>query len=122
MVAGYLGPLGRMNMVKPQILSREVVCETIGAWGKGAISDEEMHLWATNNYFPLHQQVAPGHPEHVALAIGIALTEFECTTPPYQFGRDVALRAIALIDASASEFASKKAAFVEAVQGAKHAP
>jgi hypothetical protein len=97
------------------------VCDIIAAWRDGAMSDEALHLWATNNYFPLHQPVAPGSPDQVALAIGIVLTEFECTRPPYPFGRDVADFAIHFIAATPEESDKMKAAFLSAVQRSNHA-
>ena len=62
------------SMQPSDILSREVVCSAVGDWGRGDLSDEQMHFWATNNYFPAHKVVAPNEPDHVALAIGIVLT------------------------------------------------
>jgi hypothetical protein len=102
-------------MVDPKVLSRDAVCFTILSWGTGVLTDEEMYLWATNNYFPAHQQVAPGEPDHVALAIGITLTEFECARPPYKFGREVAASAVAFINAEPNEFETQKIAFLQSL-------
>jgi hypothetical protein len=86
------------------------------------MSDEDMHLWAMSNYFPLHQQVAPGDPDHVALAIGIVLTEFERCRPPFPFGREAALRAIDLIRSSSADFDSRRSAFLLSAAPPKNAP
>jgi hypothetical protein len=74
-----------------------------------------MHLWSMNNYFPLHQQVAPGEPDRVARAIGIVLTEFECAEPPYPFQRNVAALALALLSAQESEFDERQRDFYSSV-------
>jgi hypothetical protein len=102
-------------MARTKALTRDEVCTVIQSWGAGATSDQEMHLWATNNYFPLHQQVAPGEPDRVALAIGIVLTEFECAKPPYPFRSNVATFALALIRAQDSEFEQLKRDFYESL-------
>ena len=86
------------------------------------MSDELLHVWATNNYFPLHQAVAPGSPDQVALAIGIVLTAFECTRPPYPFGRDVVDRGIRLIRSSPKEFEPAKAEFLSSIARVENAP
>ena len=80
-----------------------------------------MHLWATNNYFPLHQQVAPGQPDRVALAIGIVLTEFECAKLPYPFQRNVATAAIAFMMAQDSEFEQRRSDFYDSMASSKDA-
>jgi hypothetical protein len=98
-------------MARTEALTHEEVCAVIQSWGTGTASDLEMHLWATNNYFPLHQQVAPGQPDRVALAIGIVLTEFECAKPPYPFQRNVAAAALAFILARDSEFEQRRSDF-----------
>lgn len=108
--------------MKPsEILSREVVCSAIGDWGRGDLSDEQMHFWATNNYFPAHKVVAPNEPDHVALAIGIVLTEFECAAPPYKFDKAVAASARALLDSDVTEFEARKAVFFDSLRLHKHA-
>lgn len=108
-------------MPRTEALSREEVCAVIDSWGNGAKTDQEMWLWATNNYFPLHQHIAPGHADQVALSIGIVLTEFECNKPPYPFQRNVAAAALAFIEASDSEFEERKAGFYTSVASGKHA-
>ena len=67
-------------MPTPEVLTSEQVCAAIGRWAIGDLSDEQMQLWATNNYFPAHQVVAPNEPDHVTLAIGVVLTELECAS------------------------------------------
>lgn len=109
------------SMVPSESLFSEVVCSTLGDWGRGGLSDEQMHFWATNNYFPAHQVVAPNEPDHVALAIGIVLTEFECAKRPYKFGRTVAAYALALIEADANGFEACKAKFFDSLRLHKHA-
>ena len=108
-------------MVPSESLSSEVVCSALGDWGRGHLSDEQMHFWATNNYFPAHQVVAPNEPDQVALAIGIVLTEFECAKPPYKFGRAVAAYALALIESDANEFEACKVEFFDSLRLHKHA-
>lgn len=98
-------------MARTEALTRHEVCAAIQSWGAGASSDEDMQLWATNNYFPLHQHVAPGEPDSVAIAIGLVLTEFECARPPYPFPRSIAAHALALINAQESEFEELKSSF-----------
>jgi hypothetical protein len=93
----------------------------IQSWGTGSTSDLEMHRWATNNYFPLHQQVAPSEQDHVALAIGIVLTEFECAKLPYPFQRNVAASALEFIWAQDSEFEQRKIDFYECLASGKNA-
>ena len=109
------------SMQPSKILSREVVCSAVGDWGRGDLSDEQMHFWAMNNYFPAHQVVAPNEPNHVALAIGIVLTEFECAAPPYKFDKAVAASALALIDSGAAEFEERKSVFFDSLRLHKHA-
>jgi len=108
-------------MVPSESLSSEVVCSALGDWGRGDLSDEQMHFWATNNYFPAHKVVAPNEPDHVALAIGIVLTEFECANPPYKFGRAVAPYALALIESDANEFEALRAEFFDSLRLHRHA-
>lgn len=108
-------------MVPSEVLSSEVVCSALGDWGMGDLSDEQMHFWATNNYFPAHQVVAPNESDHVALAIGIVLTEFECARPPYKFDKAVAANAVALINSDANELEARKAEFFDSLRLRKHA-
>jgi hypothetical protein len=108
-------------MAPSEVLSSEVVCSALADWRRGDLSDEQMHFWAINNYFPAHQVVAPNEPDHVALAIGIVLTEFECTKPPYKFDKAVAANALALIDSDAKEFEARKAIFFDSLREYKHA-
>lgn len=109
-------------MGPPTILSSEVVCAALGDWGRGDLSDEQMHFWAMNNYFPAHQVVAPNEPNHVALAIGMVLTEFECAEAPYKFDKAVAANALALIDSDANQFEARKAVFFDSLRLHKHGP
>jgi hypothetical protein len=102
-------------MARTEALTREEVCAVIQSWGTGTTPDLEMHLWATNNYFPLHQQVAPGEPDRVALAISIVLTEFECAKPPYPFKRNVAAFALEFIRAQDWEFEQRKSDFYDSL-------
>jgi hypothetical protein len=102
-------------------LPKSEVRAVIAAWESGAMTDDEMHVWVTNNYFPAHQAVAPGEPDQVALAIGIVLTEFECAQPPYQFSRAAAVHALALIDADDQAFDDRKRAYFDSLRVA-HGP
>ena len=103
-------------MPTPEVLTSELVCAAIGRWAIGDLSDEQMRLWATNNYFPAHQVVAPNEPDHVALAIGVVLTEFECAKPPYKFGKVVAASALALIESGARDFEARKLVFFQSLR------
>jgi hypothetical protein len=73
-----------MELTRTMDLPSTEVISTIEAWRDGTLSDAEMRLWTINNYFPLHQRVAPNEPEHVALAIGIVLNEFEHAQAPWE--------------------------------------
>lgn len=108
-------------MARTEALTREEVCAAIQLWATGTRSDLEMHLWATNNYFPLHQQVAPGQPDRVALAIGFVLTEFERAKPPYPFQRNVGATALAFIMAQESEFGRRRSDFYDSLASSKNA-
>jgi len=108
-------------MARTEALSRSEVCSALHAWGDGKSSDAEMHIWATNNYFPAHQAVAPGEPSLVAISIGIVLTEFECAWPPYAFGREVAATALALINSHESNFDECKEQFYKSIVSVKNA-
>jgi len=109
------------SMAPSEVLSSKVVCSALADWGRGDLSDEQMHFWAINNYFPAHQVVAPNEPDHVALAIGIVLTEFECAKPPYKFDKAVAANALALIDSDEKEFEARRAIFSDSLREYKHA-
>jgi hypothetical protein len=102
-------------MARTETITREELIAVIDSWASGVISDNEMHYWALNNYFPLHQSVAPEEPKHVALAIGIVLTEIECANPPQTISRNLASYALALVNASAADFAARKLEFYEAI-------
>ena len=109
-------------MARTEALSREEVCAVMRAWGAGALSDEDMHLWATNNYFPAHQAVAQTEPDHVAVAIGLVLTEIECTKPPYMFERaGAAVAAVELIEAPSPMIDFHKDKFYKAIEPASDA-
>ena len=95
-------------MARLESLTKEEVISAIEAWRDGKLSDHEMHIWATNNYFPAHQKVAPGEPNQVALAIGVILTEFECSATPYAFQRTVADCFIELIQTPPDDLAQIK--------------
>jgi hypothetical protein len=86
------------------------------------MSDEDVHLWAINNYYPAHQAVAPGEPDHVATSIGLVLTELECTKPPYLFLREgAAAAAVELIAAPSSMVDEYKGKFYKAIEPASDA-
>lgn len=105
-------------MARTEALTRDEVCAILESWKTGDISDHEMHLWVTANYFPAHQQVAPGEPPQVARAIGVVLTEFECTEPPYKFSRAVATLASAFINAQEHELSARERDFHLAIRTA----
>jgi hypothetical protein len=79
------------------------------------MTDDEMRLWAMNNYCPLHQDVAPGEPLSIALAIGKVLTEVECAPAQAPLSRSVASSALAYINSTVTETPTEEATFYGAV-------
>ena len=84
-------------MARTESLTKQEVVNSLAAWGAGSLSDQDIYAWADSNYFPVHQEVAPGEHNNVALAIGVILTEFETSKPPYRFNRGIANKFIELI-------------------------
>lgn len=99
-------------MDRPPFIAKAMAADVLTAWGNGRLSNEDIHLWALDNYFPAAQEMAPGEPLHTGLAIGTMLSEFDCARPPFAHFNPAGWRAaIAFLDTSAAEYRANEVAF-----------
>jgi hypothetical protein len=110
-------------MDHPPFLTRAMVADVLSAWGSGRPSNEDIHLWALDNYLPAAQEVAPGEPSHTGLAIGTILTEFECAGPPFTHFNPAGWRAaLSFMDTSIAEYRANEVAFFKECFGHELGP
>lgn len=107
----------------PPVLTKAMVAAALAAWGTGRFSDEGIHLWAINNYWPTVQRVAPSEPAHTRLAMSTILTEFDCANPPFaHFNPAGWSTAISFLDTSAAQYRANEVAFFKECMGHELGP
>lgn len=112
-------------MNHPPSITKAMVADVLTAWGNGRLSNEDIHLWALDNYFPFPaaQEMAPGEPSHTGLAIGTILTQFETARSPFTHFNPAGWRAaVAFLETSAVEYRANDVAFFKECLGDELGP
>ena len=93
------------------VVSKVDVEKVILHWGENNISNEDLHEWVNENYFPAGQEVAPNEKEHTQLALSLMLNEFDCTRPE-AYRREGARTAIDFINTTLPKFRDRLERFL----------